>query len=270
MRRLRRRCHTFVTLLSLVIVLLITSSCATVAMESDFREDGSARHTVETTIEKGALEQLASIAGADISQIFTAQDEAERRAEEAGLEYERIDTDRLIGARVSKTVDDARDIGATFNQLISQATAGVGGDGAERLQAVDGAVTGTYTQDGDRASIDMMVDSDRILGVLGGLAGGDGSLPISIDQLSSFVDITYTASLPGEIVETNGGQVDDNTALWDIPLTGQTRIIAVAEGSGSGGSSLLPLIGLLVLLALLLGAAVFFFVVMQRRPLPRA
>ena len=270
MRRPGRQRHTFVTLLSLVIILLIASGCATVAMESDFREDGSAQHTVETTLERSALEQLASLAGADISQIFTAQDEAERRAEEAGLDYERIDTDQLVGVRVSKTVEDASDIGATFNQLISQATAGASSDGAERLQAVDGAVTGTYIDDGDRASIDMTVDSDRILGVLGGLAGGDGSLPISIDQLSSFVDITYSASLPGEVIETNGGQVDDNTALWDIPLTGQTRMTAVAEASSGSNSSLLPLIGLLALLGLLLGAAVFFFVVMQRRRVPRA
>lgn len=240
----------------LVFTLFVAAGCASVEMESEFRDDGGARHVVEATIEKSALEQLVSFGGGDLSRIFTAREEARRRAEAAGLEYESVDTAQLIGARVSKTVEDASDIGATFDQLFAQAVSGDSGTGDPSTSF--NAVSGTFEQDGDRATLNMTIDSDRILG---GLAGS-GQAPL--DQIASFVDITYSATLPGEIIETNGGQVDENTVLWNIPLTGQTEISAVAEGA-SGESSWLPVVGLLVLLVFLIAAAVYFFVIMQRR-----
>jgi hypothetical protein len=240
--------HRSSALAAVIATALVLSGCIEADMRSEFRDDGSAVHTYTLQIEKDSLEALGGLAG-DSEQLNF--DDAVLQAEELGLEAEAIDNDDYMGFRVSKEVEDNEDIGATFGELF----AGTATDGP----APTGAVTGSYVKDGDDWVLDLTIDSDQMFNASGLEEQGQ-----SAEQMENFITFTYTAVMPGDIRETNGDEVGDNTVEWELPITGQTEIRAVAAGGGGGGSnSSIILIALIALL--LLGALVAIWLFTQRR-----
>ena len=240
---------------SLLLALLL-SGCVELNMESEFRDDGSARHSIETTIERDSYDQLAAMGGEE-ADMFSELDATEDEAEAAGFEFEKIDTDEKLGSRIAREYDDGHDVEAAFNEMF-EANADAEGD------VPTGGITGTYESDGDEHRLNLTIDSSILFP-----DAGDGSTT-QFGDMSDLVTITYTATLPGEIKETNGEKVDDNTVRWELPLTGTTEITAVSEGSGSGGGGSNIILIALIALLLIGGAVAAYLFTQRRRPAPAA
>lgn len=238
--------------LTVALAALLAAGCVDIEMKSDFRKDGGALQSVEVTIEKSALAQLEQLGGEDVSGTFTDQEGAQATAEAAGLDYESIDTEQALGARVSKDVEDSSDLQATYNEIFSNLA-------TEDQPAPTGAVAGSFERDGDEYRLDMTIDSDIIFEDIG--EGAEES-PVSPDQIFDFV---YIATFPGEVKETNGTKVGENQVRWELPLTGSTQLTAIAEGEGGGMS---PLIFVLLGVILLLAGLAVAYLLLRRRNQP--
>lgn len=228
---------------------LLLTSCFDVALESEFNEDGSARHVYQSTIDKEALAEFGEMGEEmDPEEDF---DEAEEEARELGYEVERIDTDQHIGIRLSKTVEDNQNLGQVLNDMFS-----AGGE-----EEVD-AFSGTFAQDDDTHTLNITLNSTDLLGDEAETEG------VSPAMLSGFITMTYTVSMPGELdeEETNGDVLADGRVQWDLPLSGTHNFIAVSETEGDGAGLLLWVVLGALLLAFVGGAALLaLFLIMRNR-----
>lgn len=244
-----RNCSGFVLILAAGLLL---TGCFDVDVESTFEEDGSARHVYTATFEREALNEFGDLA--DEIDPETDFEESEETARELGYETERIDTDEHIGIRLSKTIEDNADLGQILNEIFTAA-------GEDPVTAF----SGSYTRDGNVHRINIIVDGDDLFS-----EGMEEDESFSPAMLSSFITLTYTARLPGElrIEETNGRILPDGRVQWDIPLSGTETFVAVSETEG--GSNLLLILGVLALLFLFIGGAVllalFLFLRSRRAP----
>lgn len=233
---------------------LLFSSCFTVALESEFEEDGSALHVYQATVDREAMDDFG-----DFGDEFTPEDdfdETEAEARQLGYDVERIDTDSEIGIRLSRTIEDNANLGQVLNDIFT-----AGGD--EQVTAF----SGSYTQDGNTHRLDLTVSGD---GLFGEELDEEG---ISPAMLSGFFDMTYTVRMPGELNEdeTNGRVLADGRVQWDIPLTGTQSFIAVSETEGDGASVLMWVILGLLLLAFIGGAVLLaLFLLLRGRRAPAA
>jgi hypothetical protein len=226
---------------------LLFSSCFTVAVESDFAEDGSARHVYQATVDREAMGEFGDMAEElDPSEDF---DESEQAAREQGYEVERIDTDTETGIRLIKTVEDNENLGQVLNDIFT-----AGGD-----DEMD-AFSGNYIRDGNTHRLNVTISDN---GLLGDELEDEG---ISPAMLSGFFTMTYTVRMPGTLneEETNGRILEDGRVQWDIPLTGAATFIAVSETEGDGvGLLMWGILG--VLLLAFVGSAVLLAVVLLMR-----
>jgi hypothetical protein len=245
----RRWCIGLVSALALT---FFVGGCIDAELQSEFREDGSAVHTLTYTFNK---EQMAAFGEqGQAAMDFSA---AETQARERGLGFERIETEEVAGFRVWKEVADGSDITGTFNELTAAST-------TEDGTAPVNAVTGTLERSGDEYTLNVVIDSTQLF-----QSGGQEIDPAQLQQMSAFIQIAYIAVMPGEITETNGERLEANRVRWELPLTGQTEVRAVSSlsGGGSGGAGTLVLIGLIALLVLGGLLAVWLFS-QRRRPAP--
>jgi hypothetical protein len=238
----------------MLLVAVLLAGCVDAKLESEFNEDGSALHAFQVTIERDGLEQLESMGG-EMTTTFDPEDGREQ-AEAAGFDYTPIDTDEEVGSRVSKTYDDGQNVGAAFDDMLV-ATADEG------TESPVGAVTGTFVKDGEEYRLNLTIDSDILFANSGATEGSEEVEDLGFGDLESFIDITYTARMPGEISETNGLDLGDGKVEWELPLTGITEISAVSKDEGSGGAALIAIAGLVGLLAV--GALVGGYLFTRRR-----
>jgi len=242
--------------LGILLAALLLGGCVEVQLESEYNEDGSARHAFEATIDREGIEQLESLGG-EGTDTFDPEDGREQ-AEAAGFEFTPIDTDEKVGSRIAKSFDDGEQVGASFDEMFS-----VSAD--EGAEVPTGAVTGTFVKDGDAYRLNLTINSDILF---------EDSVPEDAEDTGfgdpeDFVDITYIATLPGEITETNGNDLGDGKVEWELPLTGVSEITAISEVEGSGGGALLAIAGLVALL-LVGGLVGGYFFTRRRTPAPGA
>jgi hypothetical protein len=237
---------------SLMLAALL-GGCIEVRIESVFEDDLSARHALQTTIERAGLDQLAAMGGEDFDP-FEDSAEIESEAEAAGLDYEQIDTDEHVGWRVSKRFDDSSDVGATLNEMFA--------DSDPEAESVN-TFSGTIEKDGDTYRLNLTVNSDDVFEDQESEADDLGMDPA---DLFSFV---YIVTMPGEVTETNGTRVGDNQVRWDLPITGATTLTAVSQASGSGGGSGTIILIAIIAAVVLAGLAALYFLT-QRRQQPAA
>jgi hypothetical protein len=223
-------------------------------MDSEFNEDGSARHAFEATIDRDGLDQLNSFGG-EATDTFDPEDGREQ-AEAAGFDYTAIDTDDEVGSRIAKTFDDGEQVGAAFDEMF-----GAGAD--EGAEVPVGAVTGTFVKDGDEYRLNLTIDSDLLFSSSGVTEDSEEAEDLGFGDLSSFIDITYTATMPGEISETTGTDLGDGKVKWDLPLTGKSEISAVSKAGSSGSGATIAIVGLVALL--LVGGLVAGYLFTRRR-----
>lgn len=234
---------------------LVLTSCYEVDIESAFEEDGSALHTYTATIDRASLEELGEMASEFDTSDF---DESAEEARAEGFEAEVIDTDEHMGIRLSKTVEDNADLGQVLNDIFT-----AGGEGEEAVTAF----TGTFTRDGNVYTVNLTVDGNLLFGEE--IPEEEG---VSPEMLSSFITMTYSVRLPGEVrvAETDGRILPDGRVQWDLPLTGTATFNAVSETKSDRNWLLLAgIAGLLTLfIAGAVGLFLFLFLRGRRSPEP--
>jgi hypothetical protein len=241
-------------MLCLAVGLLLTS-CYEVKIESTFEEDGSALHSYTVTIERESLEEFGELASEFDMEEF---EESAESARQKGYEAEAIDTDRHLGVRLSKQVEDNANLGQILNDMFT-----AGGDDAEPVTAF----SGSYTRDGNKHTLNITVDSDNLFG--DEFTEEEGVTP---EMLSGFITMTYTARMPGEIVteDTNGRVMSDGRIQWEIPLTGVQTFTAVSETESERNwlliAGIIGLLGLFILGAV--GLFLFLFLRGRRNQAP--
>lgn len=269
---------------------LLLSGCVGLTMESTFNEDGSARHSVRTTIDKASLEQLESMTAGfsdfgsdatpeadsgddsdDLTDTFEISDEDLQALRDAGFDAERIDTEDEVGVMIWRDFPAGTSVTDAFNELM-RANTGEGDDGDTDIPL--GAIDGLLTRDGDTWTLDLNIDSDSLLQDSEELTGEtddpEATPEIDLEAMGFDLDfdVEYIATFPFEVTETNGTRDTGNAnrVRWDLPMTGNTTLNALvnaSNGGGSNSSSPLPwIIGGIVLAAL--GGA-FIAVMMARR-----
>ena len=244
-------------LIGLLAIALLVTSCVTVSVESEFNEDGSARHVYTATFEHEFLDDFSEGAGAEVDpeEDFA---EVEEQARQAGYEVERIDTEKEIGVRLSTTVEDNQDLGQVINDFFSSG-------GTETDEPVT-AFSGSFSESDNTYVLDLTVDGDSLFGE------ELGSDEVPAEMMSSFFDMTYTVRMPGEVdvEETNGRVLPDGRVQWDLPLTGSETFSAVSETEDDRTPLLLILGGSFLVVLLAVGAALLGFFLLRRRPAPAA
>src|SRR3954469_13130322 len=109
-------------IMALLLAVPLLSGCLEVHIESDFSNTAQVTHTVESTIDRSSLDQLQQFGGT-VSDDFTNQDQAQQQAETQGFQYEPINTDDKVGARITSTITQQQaDLGQTLNQFFTQAS----------------------------------------------------------------------------------------------------------------------------------------------------
>ncbi|HYI14048.1 MAG TPA: hypothetical protein VEX37_01570, partial [Thermomicrobiales bacterium] len=103
-----------------LLAAVLFAGCVDVTFESEFDEDGSALHAFEMTIERDSIEQLESM-GDEVETTFDPEAGREA-AEAAGFDFTPIDTDDVVGSRVSKTYEDGEQVGAAFDEMLVATT----------------------------------------------------------------------------------------------------------------------------------------------------
>jgi hypothetical protein len=242
-------------LVAMLLVATVLAGCIEVRVESEFDEDLSARHTFQMTMERQAYNQLQAMGGSGEDDPFGETEEARQAAEEQGLDFEEIDNDQHIGWRVSKRVEDSRDVGAALNEVFTESD-----PEAEQINGF----SGTIERDGNTYRLNLVANSDQIFE---GQEEETEDLGMDMGAILTFI---YVVAMPGEITETNGTRLDDNRVQWEIPLTGTTTMTAVSEttGGGVGGSTTTWIIVALVALLVLGGALAAYLFTQRRRPQP--
>jgi len=116
----------------------------------------------------------------------------------------------------------------------------------------------SFTMDEDAAVLEARIDapSDSLEG-----------LPIdpelAIGQLDEIISFNFIFGMPGTVVEHNADEVlADGALLWEIPVTGGTKVMMATS---EFGSSSLWWIWLIVGAVLLIGAAALIFAVIDSR-----
>jgi hypothetical protein len=204
-------------LVTAVAGLTIFTGCATVRFGSTFTETGKATHTLELTIPRSSMTEQ------DLARVERQLADAEKNARAGGLTTARIDNPELIGIRVINTTQDATDAGlalnSIFNTLIVDETTGPVAPFQGTFQRVSEPVGGNVFE------LKMTVDGDILYSAAAKIAPGHPqfSTPEGVREV---VSIEYVVTMPGQIVETNGGRHGEGSVVWTIPLQGPTQLEA--------------------------------------------
>lgn len=228
-------------------IALLTSSCVTLTAESEINEDLSGTHTLTVTIDRSALESLGEEFNPD-----DVQEQMQPESVPEGYEVEVIDTPDEVGSRISTTVDDSGPLGDVLNDLFNA--------GETEGEPVD-PFSGTLDRDGDTYRLSVTVDGDLLAQSGEDDLGGDDS-GFDMDQI---LDMTYTIFLPGELLSTNGTELEDGRIQWELPTSGMLEMTAVSETEGDSNLWLWLLVAGVAALVLIGLAAIIVLVIVSRR-----
>ncbi|HEX5164054.1 MAG TPA: hypothetical protein VFV93_01560 [Thermomicrobiales bacterium] len=204
-------------LVTAVAGLTIFTGCATVRFGSAFTETGKATHTLELTIPRSSMTEQ------DLARVERQLADAEKNARAGGLTTVRIDNPETIGIRVINTTQDATDAGLALNSilntLIVDETTGPVAPFQGTFQRVSEPVGGNVFE------LKMTVDGDILYSAAAKVAPGHPQFSTA-EGVREVVTIEYVVTMPGEIVETNGGKQGEGSVVWSIPLQGPTQLEA--------------------------------------------
>jgi hypothetical protein len=240
---------------ALTLLVAVLAGCIEVRVESEFDDDLGAQHSFQMTMERQSYNQLRAMGGSTEDDPFGDTEEARQQAEAQGMDFEEIDTDQHIGWRVSKRVEDSRDVGATLNEIFTESD--------PEAEPVSG-FSGTIERDGNTYRLNLVANSDQIF------EGQEADAEDLGMDMSAILTFVYVVAMPGEVTETNGTRLDDRRVQWEIPLTGTTTMTAVSQASGGGvggGTTTWVLIALVALLVIG-GAVAAYLFTQRRRPAP--
>jgi hypothetical protein len=202
-----------------LVVSLAIAGCGRMTFSSTFAEDESATHSVEVVFERGGMVE------ADAIRLQRAIDAAEARATEDGLAVARIDTPAEVGLRVMSTTTDASDVGAALNSLFNSL-------GVTEGDAPLAPFQGTFQRQSEAVGgtgfeLEMTVDGAILYQAIVNVAPGNRQLATP-EGVREIIEISYVATMPGTIRDTDGEQLDDNTTRWVIPLDSVSEMSVVS------------------------------------------
>jgi hypothetical protein len=252
----RPRRATSLVALSCGVLLALLSGCARMEIGSQFREDGSATHSIMVDFDRAALDDAA------LARVQQQLPVVERQARDNGYTTERIDTASDLGLRVTSTTDDATDPSAALNSLFNSLN--------DNLEAGPFApFTGAYERQsgavgGNAWALDLTVDADLLYrGLMDALGVNAGAL--TIDDLRQNLTLSYVATLPGEVKDTNGERVDDATVRWDLPPSGTATLSAESKLAKKGSTAWFILAAIGSFIGVVLVAALVGVILLRRR-----
>ena len=239
----------------LVFSVVLLSACTNASIGSTFSAAGNATHEVRVAVDR------ASIASDQASAVNDVLLLVETRARAAGLDTRRISSTVEVGLLVSSSTDDATDAGAALNTLINSLLSGT-------TSVPVAPFIGTFGQDspalgGNEYQLTLVVDGALLRAAIDALANELLADTLPEDATTSF-EVTYQATMPGEIKETDGESIDSNTARWVLPLNAVTQVNAVSSVGQS--TPWLSIAGTTLGIAGLIGLVTFLvFRVLSRR-----
>lgn len=249
--RSRRLANMLVVLLCSVLL----SACIDIEVRSEYRLDGTASHVIQIEI---AYVPADSTEHEDIESILT---NLEQQITETGMDYERIDAPGLTTVRISGSTGEGQEAGASLNGMLNatglNATPGVTAPFRGTFGSETGAIGGSaYT-------LDLVVDGELLFNnIVIDRTGRDD------EAHREAVSMTYVATLPGTISDTNGTQIDDDTVRWDVPFDAVTELKATSRTGSTGSAVLFIIVGVAAAIVILGIALVLgrFFAGRQRMP----
>jgi hypothetical protein len=203
------------TLLATLIGVLL-AGCTTVTATSTFEVNGDATHSLALVVPRDAVPQD------DMSNLQHALDEAAERAAEDGLTVQRVDTSTQLGIHISSSTKEAVDTAAALNSLVNSM---LGSPDTGPIALFQGTYERTNPAvGGNEFDLKLTIRGEAIHDAF------EQVLPAaSLDRdPEEIVSISYSATMPGKIRETNGEKVNDSTVRWTVPLYGDTTMEATS------------------------------------------
>jgi hypothetical protein len=240
-----------------IALALLLSGCARLEIGSEFREDGSATHSIMVVFERGALDDAA------LTRVQQQIDVAERQARDNGYATERINTTSDLGLRVTSVTKDGADptaaLNSLFNSLNDNLDSGPFAPFTGVFERQSGAVGGNAW------ALNLTVDADLLYRGLMAALGANAS-GLTTDDLRQNLTLSYVATLPGEVKDTNGERIGDSTVRWDLPSSGSANLTAESKVTRKGSTAwfIVAAIGSFFAVALL-GGLVGFLLLRRRR-----
>jgi hypothetical protein len=225
-------------------MLMVITGCGSAEFASEFHADGSARHMLEINIPTNELSEADS---ARISNFFT---EIDQQSADNGLDVVRFQSGPMLVFRVSRTVENAEDVGAALNGLLNAS-------GLNSSPGITAPFSGVFRQESQAVGgriyeLNLTANGDELFEAITQETGLtiDPSWP---PDLRANFRVQYIATMPGRVTETNGMEVDDGKLIWDLPLTGVTTMTARSTLSSGGAATTF------VVIAIAAGAAIAGF-----------
>lgn len=226
-------------ILSLLIATVLFSACVDVEIGSEYLLDGSATHSIQIAISQEPDERVTP------GEIAGFLSDLEQQATDAGLEFARSEGQGVTTVRITGTTSDGEDAGASINGLINAT-------GLNALAGVTAPFRGTFAREtgavgGTAYILDLSVDGQLLFDSV--------AVTVTDEQetaLRETLTMHYDATLPGDVTETGGEQLNDNTVRWEIPPDVETQIQATSRIGGSGSAALFIVLGIVAIVAVII------------------
>lgn len=232
-----------VRLLSQLLGIVLFTACVNVEFGSEYREDGSATHSIQIIMSRDDDPEIQSqVVDSVISNL-------EEQTTEAGLQFERLDTPDETTVRITGNTSEGEEAGAAINSLINatglNSSPGITAPFKGSFQRETGAVGGSSYTLSLTVNGELLFDS---------IALGNQE-PENRAAMRQALTMSYVATLPGDITDTNGEKVSSHTVRWEIPLDGTAQLNATSSTGGSESAALFIIVGVVAIIIVMLIAA---------------
>lgn len=220
---------------------LVLAACVQIEVESEFESDGSATHSLSSSVDRSFMDD--EMMGGELDGELDFE-EIEREGEAAGFTVEQIDTADRLGVRLSTQVEDNDDLGEVLNELFSAQ----GGE-APPVDGFEGGFSDDGGFGGNSYRFELTVDGDALFeGEFGDdlddEVDDEMDMDFGPDMIQQFLNMTYTVALPGEITDHNGTDLGGGRVQWNIPFEGTETFFAESEDGSSLSLALIIGIGI--------------------------
>lgn len=250
-------------LVALLLGVLVLSACRLeVVVTVDMEPDGTGLVTVEAVADAELVARVPDL----VDDLRLTDAEANGWIVEGPV----ADDAGNLSITLSHTFASATELANVLNSIGPPLGAGVDQVAAARTfdpatEQTTNAVRGTLVLPN---GFETFADAD-LTAAVGGLPFGDDIAAAGLAPADA-MSFTYRVSLPGELISSDGVQIDDDTFEWRAPLDGSAASLDVQTvqrpaGSGNSWASPLATIALVLLVAWVLAAAAFIaFVAIAR------
>lgn len=238
-----------------MITMLALSGCVQIDVSSEFDSDGSGVHALSTTLDQSMVDDEMLGGELDFEEI------EENAANVDGVDAERIEDGDRVGIRISTEVEDNEDLGAALNELLTAMD-----PEAPTMDAFSGSFTESGGLGGTTYEFELTVNGDELFDDGSDELDDEMDMEFDANMMRQFIDLTYTISMPGEISDHNGTEIDGNQVQWELPFEGSSTFSAESEEGGGLSFALIIGIGTGTLALLLLAVGGIFLLRSRSTP----